>query len=105
MCNGHTSSVLQANTEKRFYLTIFAASLAVKTCQVISVRLSDGAGDGTQTRGIQLGRLALYQLSYSCIVVFIVVVVLMKMYLAGAAGFEPTTAVLETAVLPIRRRP
>ena len=67
MCNGRTLSALQANTEKRFYLTVLAASLATKTCQVISLRLSAGAGDGTQTRGIQLGRLALYQLSYSCI--------------------------------------
>ena len=36
-----------------------------------------GAGDGARTRNIQLGRLTLYQLSYS------------RMHVVGRAGFEP----------------
>ena len=41
------------------------------------VQRQDGAGDEIRTRDLQLGRLSLYQLSYSRMV--------------GAAGFEPTT--------------
>ena len=38
-----------------------------------------GAGEGNRTLDIQLGRLSLYQLSYS------------RRTVVGAAGFEPTT--------------
>ena len=38
---------------------------------------TDGAGDGIQTRGLYLGRVPLYQLSYA------------RTYLVTPTGFEP----------------
>jgi hypothetical protein len=39
---------------------------AVEGCQKdLSLRLVNGAGNGTRTRDIKLGKLALYQLSYA----------------------------------------
>ncbi len=46
-----------------------------------SVLKKNGAGDEGRTRDIQLGRLTLYQLSYSRI----------KLLMVGVVGFEPTT--------------
>ena len=45
-----------------------------------------GAGDGTRTRDLNLGKVALYQLSYACI--------------AERVGVEPTGPLAESATLP-----
>src|SRR4029078_759130 len=52
---------------------------------VRSVRAAVGAGNGIRTRDIQLGRLTLYQLSYSRLLL------LRALWLEGV-GFEPTKA-------------
>ena len=53
--------------------------------------MQTGAGDGTQTRDPQLGRLMLYQLSYSR---FCCPTLLRRYFsrMVGRAGFEPTKA-------------
>lgn len=45
-----------------------------------SENLQDGAGNGTRTRNLQLGRLPLYQLSYS------------RISMVAREGFEPSKA-------------
>ncbi len=50
----------------------------------------NGAGNGTRTRNLQLGRLSLYQLSYSRIIHLNVYHTFQ--YLVARVGFEPTKA-------------
>ena len=48
-----------------FFVTVKPANLAVSCILALPGTVTLRAGDGTRTRDIKLGRLALYQLSYS----------------------------------------
>ncbi len=64
-------------TKEVLYLLSYVGPATVMT--IISSPVLSGAGNGTRTRDVQLGRLTLYQLSYS------------RMMVEGG-GFEPPKA-------------
>ena len=65
--------------------------MLTKKTAYLAVISFNGAGNGARTRDIQLGRLTLYQLSYSRNAKYIIpqLLFLVKGLMVGVQGFEP----------------